>query len=224
MVVLLFWFSFFSFDHQAFDRQQQIGWKNFSRGFIVFDWKCIQYHYLVENETKDIHAVDKWARMVIKNLLEYHRIMWKHRCDVIAKENELSWEGRQRKDMSLLCLYLQSHPDELLSHDLHYVDKTERFCTHSPFDNVVMWKNRIEQCLVNKNPDTSPIPKDKNSIKRHFRIIKAKHKRGRPKKKPSPPKSKKPKATSTLTSKSPKSKKSPYTELNDILFLPNTTT
>ena len=192
--------------HQAYHRQQQIGWENFSRGFIAFDWKCIQYRYLVENKTKDIHAVDKWARMVIKNLLEYHRIMWKHRCDAIANENEFSYEGRQRKDMYLLCLYLKSHPDELLSQDHHYVDKTERFFTHSPFDSVVMWKNRIEQCMVNKNPDSTPIPKEKNSIKRHFRIKTNKRNRGRPKKKPSP-KSKKTKTTSTPAPKSPQTKK-----------------
>ena len=59
---------------------------------------------------------------------------------------------------------------------------------------------------MNKNPDSTPIPKDKNSIKRHFRMIKAKRKRGRPKKKPSP-KLKKMKTTSTPASKSPQAKK-----------------
>ena len=46
-----------------------------------------------------------------------------------------------------------------------------------------MWKNRIETCLNNKNPSTTPIVKDESSIKRHFRVVRAKRKRGRPKKK-----------------------------------------
>ena len=46
-----------------------------------------------------------------------------------------------------------------------------------------MWKNRIETCLNNKNPSTTPIVKDESSIKRHFWVVRAKRKRGRTKKK-----------------------------------------
>ena len=53
--------------HNAFHRQKQVGWENFSRGLIVFDWKCIQYKYFLQKKTKDIHAVDKWTRMIIRN-------------------------------------------------------------------------------------------------------------------------------------------------------------
>ena len=82
--------------------------------------------------------------MVIKNLLEYHCVMWKQRCDIIAKENDLSYEGRQRKDIYSLCLYLKSHPDELLSQDMHYTNRDENFFSKSPLDNVLMWKSCIE--------------------------------------------------------------------------------
>ena len=68
---------------------------NFSRGFIANDWKRIQYLHLMENKTKDIHAVDKWVTMVIKNLLEIHQVMWKDRCEIIAATNELTYEGHQ---------------------------------------------------------------------------------------------------------------------------------
>ena len=44
-------------------------------------------------------------------------------------------------------------------------------------------KTEIETCLNNKNPSTTPIVKDENSIKSHFRVVRAKRKRGRPKKK-----------------------------------------
>ena len=169
--------------HHAYHRQRMIGWENFSRGLIAFDWKCIQYKYFVKQETKDIYAVDKWARMVVKNLLEIHRNMWKQRCDIIEQENEVSYEGRQRKDMYSMCLYLKSNQDQLLPQDLHYIDRDEHFFSTSPFDNVMMWKNRIEQCLKNKDPDAQPVTKNQNSIKRHFRVIRAKRKRGRPKKK-----------------------------------------
>ena len=52
--------------HKAFHRQKRIGWDFFSRGLIVFDRKCIQYRFFLQNKTKDKHAVDKWTIMVIK--------------------------------------------------------------------------------------------------------------------------------------------------------------
>ena len=85
--------------------------------------------------------------------------------------------------MYSLCLYLNLHQDELYPHDTHYINRSETFFSKSPFDNVLMWKNRIETCLNNKNPNTIPIVKDESSIKRHFRVVRAKRKRGRTKKK-----------------------------------------
>ena len=82
----------------------------------------------------------------------------------------------------MLCLYLKSHPDESLIHDTHYIDRSEAFFTNSPFDNTLMWKNHIEACLNTKNPSTTLIPKEENSIKHHFGVVRAKRKRGRPKK------------------------------------------
>ena len=35
-----------------------------------------------------MRAVDKWVRMLIKQLLEFHRVMWKHKCDLIAQAND----------------------------------------------------------------------------------------------------------------------------------------
>lgn len=60
--------------------------------------------------------------MVIKKVLEYHRVMWKQRCDIIPAENELSYEGRQLKDIYSFCLNLKLHQDELLPHDTQYIN------------------------------------------------------------------------------------------------------
>ena len=86
--------------HRAYQAHNQIGWENFLRGFIVHDWKCLQYKYFLKLKTKDIHAVDKWACMVIKQLLELHWVMWTNRCDLIAQDNIQSYEGRQRQELT----------------------------------------------------------------------------------------------------------------------------
>ena len=168
--------------HQAYVRQEQIGWENLSRGLISSDWKRIQYLHLLEKETKDIYAVHKWTRMIIRNMLEFHRVMWKQRCELIAEKNKLTYEGRQRHDMHSLCVYLWTHPTELLKKDFHYLDREEHFFTKSPFVNVLMWQRRIETYINNKSPSTINRPESKNSIKRHFRIAKKRKRRGRPKK------------------------------------------
>ena len=53
--------------------------------------------------------------------------MWKQRCDIIPQKNELTYEGRQRDDMYLLCKFLQTQPTELLEKDLHYIDRDDNF-------------------------------------------------------------------------------------------------
>ena len=52
--------------HEAYVSQSMIGWENFSRGILSSQWKRIQYRHLLDKEYKDIHAVDKWIRMVMK--------------------------------------------------------------------------------------------------------------------------------------------------------------
>ena len=110
--------------------------------------------------------------------------------------------------MYSLCLYLKLHQDELLPHDTHYIDRSEAFFTKSHFDNVLMWENCIEACLNNKNPSTTPITKDEISIKRHFRVVRAKRKRGRPKKK----------QTKKSTPSSKNKNKKPWTQSSMTLY------
>ena len=79
-----------------FTNQTQIGWPNFYRGLISIQWKKIQYQYLLELNHGDIHAVDKWARMLTKNILEFSRIMWNERCTIAVAERDASYDGRKR--------------------------------------------------------------------------------------------------------------------------------
>ena len=70
----------------AYQNQTLFEWQNFYRGFITIHWKKIQYKYLLELNHGDIHAVDKWSRMLIKNILEFSRLMWNERCTIVAAE------------------------------------------------------------------------------------------------------------------------------------------
>ena len=81
----------------AFINQTQIGWPNFYRGLISIQWKKIQYQYFLELNYGDVHAVDKWARMLTKHILEFSRIMWNERCTIVAAERDASYDGRKRR-------------------------------------------------------------------------------------------------------------------------------
>ena len=100
------------------------------RGIISETWKSIQYLYCLQEITKYIHTVDKWTRVLIKQLLEFHRVMWRDRYDIIAKANVHSYEGRQQSEMWALCLYLQPNPTELLHKDLYFLQRDKNFQLH----------------------------------------------------------------------------------------------
>ena len=111
----------------AFASQSAIGWKNFYRGYISTDWKRIQYRYLRELNRGDIHAVDKWARMLTSNILEFTRIIWNERCSIVAAERDTSYDGRKRKQLWTLCSYLKRNTHLLPPHKTHVIQKEEHY-------------------------------------------------------------------------------------------------
>ena len=76
----------------AYEDQQAIGWDNFARGLLSKRWRHLQHCYYINNENKDMYAVDKWTRMVIKNILEYNRLLWKERCDILYNEIDCTYQ------------------------------------------------------------------------------------------------------------------------------------
>lgn len=125
--------------HRALHSQSSIGWDNFMRGLISKHWKSVQ------------HAHYKWARMVIKTILEFHRSLWKIRCDIVATEKKASYEHRQRLDAQRLFHCLQNYQDEITAHTLHYLDKHESFFEQTSLDNILMWKRGLEVSLETNN-------------------------------------------------------------------------
>ena len=103
---------------QAYKSQCNIGWENFMRGYISKHWKPIQYEHCKLIGREDIHAVDKWSRMVIKTILEFNRTMWKNRCDIIQLDKKATYDQRQRMDITHLFHYLQDHPDKVPPHSV----------------------------------------------------------------------------------------------------------
>ena len=81
--------------HRAFQEQNGIGWQNLVRGLISKSWKCVQHEYYRKLKWKDIHAVDKWALMIINTILESHRTMSGLRCKLVAEAKSETYEARQ---------------------------------------------------------------------------------------------------------------------------------
>ena len=130
-------------NHSAFSSQTCLGWHNFYRGLVSDKWKKIKYRYYVEIDTKDIYAVDKWARNLVYSLIEYVRLMWKERCDIVAAERDASYEGRQRRQLQAFCKYLQLHPDMIPQYQRSLIMRDDRYFQSQPLNNLLMWKRKI---------------------------------------------------------------------------------
>ena len=80
-----------------YNEQSQISWDHFARGLLSVRWKHLQQIHLQRIESKDVHALDKWARTFTKSILEYNRTMWNERCRILKKANDQTYEQLQRK-------------------------------------------------------------------------------------------------------------------------------
>jgi len=186
---------------KAFQSQSMIGWNNFIRGFISKKWKAVQYAYVRKLKRRDIHAVDKWARMIIKTIIEFTRSMWKIRCGIVSDEKKATYEQRQRMDIYRLFKYLLSHPDEVPPNANHYLEKDESFFFKTSLDNVLMWKRGLEVGLEDTNTHK------KTTLKQYYRrqrpVAPKKRKtttgKDKPKQKTKKKKKKKTKSQSSLT-------------------------
>ena len=114
------------------------------RGYISKHWKAIQYEHYKVLGRKDIHAVDKWSRMIIKTILEFNRTMWKNRCDIVQLDKKATYDQRQRMDITRMFHYLQDHPDKVPPHSEHYMNKHASFFERSPLDVLLMWKRGLK--------------------------------------------------------------------------------
>lgn len=128
---------------QAYVNQCSIGWDNFLRGIISMQWRFLQHNYFLEIKNRDMYAVDKWARMLIKSLLEMNRRMWMERCAILHAENNATYERRRRDEIWNLCLYLR-RTNHLIPHpDWHLLHKPYSFFNMSPMNNVILWEQGI---------------------------------------------------------------------------------
>ena len=92
--------------YNAHENQCNIGWENFWQGMVSKNWRFLQHCHFLNCKTHDIHAVDKWTRMFIKSILELSWHLRKERCEILHKENEFTYEQRQRDGIWKLCVCL----------------------------------------------------------------------------------------------------------------------
>ena len=100
--------------------------------------------FFTRKKTRDMYAVDKWTRMLIKSLLETNRKMWKERCDILHVENEYTYNKRRRDEIWNLCLYLRKNNSLIPFQDQHLLHKPYSFFARSPLDNVLNWEKGIQ--------------------------------------------------------------------------------
>ena len=84
-------------------------------------------------------------------MLKFSRLMWDKQCTIVSDEKDASSDGRKRRQMWVLCLYLQRHTDLLPTHKLHIIEKEESYFQRQPLDNVLMWKRHLDIILDPQN-------------------------------------------------------------------------
>lgn len=82
--------------------------------------------------------------MIIKELLEFNRTMWKNRCNLITLAKTATYDERQRQDTLRLHQYLLQTPDIVPDHAQHYLQKDETFFQRATIDNILMWRCGIQ--------------------------------------------------------------------------------
>ena len=125
--------------------------------------------------------------MIIKQLLEFTRVMWKKHCDMVAEAKENTHEGRQKRDMLSLYKYLQEHPENLPTEKQYLLEKHESFFVQSQLDNVLMWKEAAITAINDdsitplEHRNTSTAVTNTHDVRRYCKKIKPKkpRKRGR---------------------------------------------
>ena len=83
-------------ENYSFDRSNKV------YGIVICvsrHWRYLQHCYFLDTTTKDVNAVDKWTGMLIKSILELNRLLWKERCNFFHRENEFTYEQRQRDEV-----------------------------------------------------------------------------------------------------------------------------
>ena len=134
--------------NDAFDNQSSIGWDNFCRDIISRHWRFLQHCNILERKTKDVHAVDKWTRILITSILEYNMLVWKERCDILHMENEFTHQNRQREIIWQFCIHLRRNKHLVPQRDHHFLWKTYSFFSRGNYDGVVNWESRMKISLM----------------------------------------------------------------------------
>ena len=134
--------------YNAFENQGRIGWGNFCRGLVSRNWRFLQHCYFLEIKTRDMYAVDKWTRMLIRSILEMNRILWKERCTILHLENESTYEERQRDGIWQFCLHLRKNMHLVPRADRHFIWKPQCFFYRQSITGVLNWEKRMRMSIV----------------------------------------------------------------------------
>ena len=138
----------------AYEKQEELGWNNFCRGIVSQNWRYLQHCNILERKMKDVHAVDKWTRMLIGSILEYNRLLWKERCDILHAENEFTYENRKREGIWKFCLHLRQKSELVTREDRHLLWKPQSFFFRKHIDNVLNWESRMRISMMVHDDNT----------------------------------------------------------------------
>ena len=135
--------------YTIFKAQRNIGWINFFQGFITVQMGQLQEEYLRKSGiTTPVQNAERWSRSLTKMLLNYYKMVWKYRCDLVALEKKATLRAQIRKEEEDRCRILKEKWWQLLSVDRHLLQRDIRFFREAPFMNVYVWKEKIKTASI----------------------------------------------------------------------------
>ena len=135
---------------QAFQHQNQIGWRGFTNGLLSVKWSDIQQKHYEANPT-DGENIHRWRRVIVQSFLDLLRQLWRMRCGFINAESVLTERDMLSKRTHQLFNDNEHLREMLPLFDRHLLDKQESYFRTSSRETLVLWENRLKKSLKTVN-------------------------------------------------------------------------
>ena len=125
---------------RVFLAQSKIGWNAFIQGMISEEWGLLQQRYYDGLNADRKFNKERWTRMLVNELLEFSRKMWKNRCDVVVAVNTDTLDQRKRDLMINLRDRVRKQPWKVRSVNRYLLDKPDQFFHKGRIAALDIWE------------------------------------------------------------------------------------
>ena len=134
---------------QLLKSQKNIGWLNFHKGLVSTKFGEIQAFYYKQIKAHKTLNVDRWNNSLLSALLDYSRKLWRHRCNIVSINDEMTLERRIRKETKEKYQIFKSKLWKFRNQDRELLTRGKDFFDTAPFHAITFWSNQLEIATAN---------------------------------------------------------------------------